>query len=418
MNQENQPTEQKTEVVGATFIEFLTVLVKYRKFLFWFVFTITVGATVYALLAPKWYKSTASVLAADRNDLLSTLSGLSSLAKGFSASKGLAALTGGNTETDRYIAILKSATLTDDIIKKFKLREEYDMEDDYYEKVVKEWQSNLDLEIQDEGNLTITVYDKDPQKAADIANYMVEKLNEINTQLSVTNAKANREFIEKRYLQNLEDIKNLETEMQKFQEKYGVIAVPEQLEATVKSMSSIYLDMYRKEVEYNVVKQMYGVDHPLAHTTQIELNELKKKIDLLNTGKDESQQDVKLLIPFKEAPELGNEYLKIYRNLEIQYKILEFIQPLYEQAKVEEVRNTPSVLVLDKAGPADRKAKPKGSIYAAVSFVSSLMLGLFIVFLIEFFAKMKIYAPQKYDFIRAAISADLGMIMKNRKKNA
>ncbi len=397
MNQISRSSEQQTELVGTTFIEFLTVLVKYRKFLFWFVFMITVSATAYALLSPKWYKSTASVLAAERNDLLSTLSGLSSLAKGFSASKGLAALTGGSTETDRYIAILRSATLTDDIIKRFKLREEYNMEDDYYEKVVKKWQSNLDLEIQEEGNLTITVYDKDPQKAADIANYMVDKLNEINTQLSVTSAKANREFIEKRYLQNLEDIKNLETEMQKFQEKYGVIAVPEQLEATVKSMSDIYLDMYRKEMEYNVVKQMYGKDHPLTHTTQIELNELKNKIDLLNAGKDASQKEVKLLIPFKEAPEMGNQYLKIYRNLEIQYKILEFIQPLYEQAKVEEVRNTPSVLMLDKAGPADRKAKPKGSIYAAVSFVVSVILGIFIIFFLELLYKIKSINPHKYD---------------------
>ncbi|MGK9477431.1 GumC family protein [Melioribacter sp. OK-6-Me] len=397
MNRINQSTEHQVEIVGSSFIEFLSVLVKYRKFLFWFIFTITAGTTIYALLAPKWYKSTASVLAAERNDILSTLSGLSSLAKGFSASKGLAALTGGNTETDRYIAILKSATLTDEIIKKFRLREEYDMEDDYYEKVVKKWQSNLELEIQDEGNLTITVYDKDPQKAADIANYMVNRLNEINTQLSITNAKANREFIEKRYLQNLTDIKNLETEMQKFQEKYGVIAVPEQIEATVKSMSGIYLDMYRKEVEFNVVKQIYGIDHPLVHTTEIELNELKKKIDLLNSGKDVSQKNIKLLIPFKEAPELGNEYLKIYRNLEIQYKILEFIQPLYEQAKVEEVRNTPSVLVLDKAGPADRKAKPKGSIYAAVSFVGSVILGIFIIFILELFYKIKSINPGKYE---------------------
>ncbi len=391
--------QASNEKVGNTFFEFLVITVKYRWFLFWFVFVITAGATAYALLAPKWYKSTASVLPAEKNDLLSTLSGISSLAKGFSASKGLAALTGQNSETDRYMAILMSATVTDDIIKKFDLRKEYDLENDYYEKVVKEWQSNFELEIADEGNLTITVFDKDPKKAANIANYLVDRLNEINTKLSVSNAKSNREFVEKRYTQNVKDINDLEDSMRNFQQKYGVIAVPEQLEATVKSMSAIYADMYKKEIEFNVLKQTYGADHPVTSTAKIELNELQKKINALNAGTDASQKDVKLLIPFKQAPELGNEYLKIYRNLEIQYKILEFVQPLYEQAKVEEARNTPSVLVLDKAGPADRKAKPKGSIFAAVGLVSSLIVGLFIVFFLELFERLKVTEPEKYNYI-------------------
>ncbi len=410
----NQNDQMQT--VGSTFFEFLTITVKYRWFLFWFVFIITAGATTYALLAPKWYKSTASVLPAEKNDLLSTLSGISSLAKGFSASKGLAALTGGNSETDRYMAILMSATVTNDIIKKFGLRKEYDYEDDYYEKVVKEWQSNLELEIQDEGNLTITVYDKDPKKAADIANYMVERLNEINTELSVTNATANREFVEKRYLQNVKDINDLEDGMRKFQEKYGVIAVPEQLEATVKSMASIYTDLYKKEIELSVLNQTYGSDHPVTTTTKIELDELQKKIDRLNAGTDKSQQDVKLLIPFKQAPELGNEYLKIYRNLEIQYKILEFVQPLYEQARVEEARNTPSVLVLDKAGPADRKAKPKGTIYAAISAVVSIIVGFFLVFLHVLIIKMKESNLELYKYITTSLKNDfrLGRV-KDRK---
>jgi tyrosine-protein kinase Etk/Wzc len=413
MSDQNKSSEEK---VGNTFFEFLAVTVRYRKFLFWFVFIITIGATAYALLAPKWYKATASVLPAEKNDLLSTLSGISGLAKGFSASKGLAALTGGNPETEKYVAILKSATITDDVINKFELRKEYDKENDYYEKVVKEWQSNSDFEIQDEGNLTISVHDKDPQKAADIANYLINRLNEINTTLGVTNAKANREFIEKRYFQNVDDVNNLETNMKKFQEKYGVIAVPEQLEATVKSMSSIYVELYKREVEYNVQRQTYGSDHPMTANSRLEMNELKKKIDQLNSGTDPSQKDVKLLIPFKTAPTLGNEYLKIYRNLEIQYKILEFIQPLYEQARIEEVRNTPSVLVLDKAVPADRKAKPKGSLYALIALVCSVIIGFSIIFTKELLHKFKEAEPQKYHYLTDWIKSDFRRIYNRGKK--
>ncbi len=410
--------KNQEERIGNTFFEFLTITVKYRKFLFLFVFIITAGATTYALLAPKWYKSTASVLPAEKTDLLSSLSGLGSLAKGFSASKGLAALTGGNEETDRYMAILMSATVTNDVIRKFDLVKEYEYEDDYYEKVVKEWQSNLELEIADEGNLTITVFDKDPQKAADIANYLVERLNELNTVLGVTNAKANREFVEKRYFQNVKDINNLEDSMKAFQEKYGVIAVPEQLEATVKSMSNIYADLYKKEVELNVLKQTYGVDHPVTATTKIELSELQKKINQLNAGTDASQKDVSLLIPFKQAPELSNAYLKIYRNLEIQYKILEFVQPLYEQARVEEARNTPSVIVLDKAGPAERKAKPKGTIYAIISVVVSLIIGYLIVFIHVLVMKLKESNFELYSYITSSLTNDFRLGRAKDRKSS
>ncbi|NJD23515.1 MAG: hypothetical protein FIA82_12760 [Melioribacter sp.] len=401
----NQDSDNK--IAGNTFFEFLTVTVRYRWFLIWFVLIITLAATAYALIAPKWYEATASVLPAEKTDLLSSISGLSNLAKGFSASRGLAALTGRNTETDKYVAILKSATITDDVIKKFDLRKEYDREDDYYDKVVKDWQSNCILEIQDEGNLTISVLDKSPQKASDIANYLVQRLNEVSTVLGVTNAKANREFVEKRYFQSVNDITNLENDMKLFQQKYGVIAVPEQLKATVESMSKIYVDYNQKEIKMNVMKQTYGNDHPLYINAKLEMDELKKKIDQLNSGTDSSQKEVNLLIPFKKAPQLGNDYLKIYRNLEIQYKILEFIQPLYEQAKIEEVRNTPSVLVLDNASPPDRKAKPKGTIYALVSFVSSLLVGYFLIFIKEMFLKLKTTDPERHKLIFSLLKSDL-----------
>ena len=397
-----EANQAKEYTVGHSLIEFLTTLVKYRWFLFLFVFIITASATIYALLSPKWYKASASVLAAEQTDFLGAFGGLSSLVKGFSPSKGLAALTG-TSELDRYMAILKSGTMINDVIQKYNLREVYEMEDDYYEKVVKSFMGNLEMDVEDEGNLVVSVFDKDPQKAADIANYMIAKLNEINTRLSVTNAKANREFIERRYLENVNDINQLETDMKDFQEKYGVIAVPEQLESTVKAMSDIYANLVQKEVALNVIKRTYGENSPLKEKLDIEVQELKKKIDKLNAGTKLSEGEVNLLIPFKKAPMLVNKYLKIYKDLEIQYKILEFVQPMYEQAKVEEVRNTPSVLVLDQAGPPERKAKPRGSVYLLISFLSSSLIGLIIVFSIEGVNKMKQIAPDKYEYIRKSL---------------
>ncbi len=389
--------------VGHSLIEFLVVLVKYRWFLFLFIFIITAGATTYALLATKWYKASASVLPAEKTDFLGSLGGLSSLVKGFSPTKGLAALTG-TSEVDRYMAILKSGTMTDDVIKKFNIREEYELEDAYYEKVVKSFINNLEIDVEDEGNLVVSVYDKDPKKAAAIANYMIAKLNEMNTVLGVTNAKANREFIERRYLENISTIDTLEIQIKNFQEKYGVVAVPQQIQATVEAMAGIYAELAQKEVELSVMKRTYGEDSPLTLKAEIGVQELNKKINSLNAGKEVSDDGVNLLIPFKKAPGLGYKFFQIYKDLEIQYKILEFVQPMYEQAKVEEVRNTPSVLVLDHAGPPERKARPKGSLYFVISFFASTFFGLLIVFTLEGLKKIKSIAPDKYNYMRTSLS--------------
>jgi len=398
MEDNKKTANGKEESVGNTFIEFLIVVARYKLFLFLFVSLITVGATAYALLAAKWYEATASVLPAENTDLLSALSGMSTIAKGFSASKGLAALTKSNNESDKYIAILQSRTLTDEVIEKYNLRKEYDLEDDFAEKVRKAWKTNLNVELQNEGNLTISVLDKSPQKASEIANYLVQRLNEINADLNAKNAKANREFVEKRYKKNLKDIDSLETAMKNYQTKTGVIAIPEQIESTIKTMSTIYGEYLMKDIEVNALKKQVG-DSPQLQAAKIQVEELGKKINQLNAGIDESQKDSKFLIPFKQAPELASGYLNIYKDLQIQYKILEIVTPFYEQAKIEEIKNMPSVIVLDHAIVPDRKAKPKGTIYAIVSFVCSIITGLFIVFTYELFRKLKINQPEKYNYI-------------------
>lgn len=389
--------EEKENLVGSAFLDILYIVSKSRKFLFIFIFVISSGAILLAVLTPKEYKATASVLPAVESGLLSSLSGISALAKSFSPFQGLSSLSGSG-EIDRYIAILNSKSVQHRVIDSFNLRKVYDLESEEMWKVEKVLSGNVDFSLEDEGNLLISVYDQSPVLSARMANYMVDLLNEINTKLHVTNAKATREFIEKRYMQNLDDIADLEMQMKDFQEMYGVIAVPEQIEATVKSFAELYVDLAREEVAFNVLKKTVNEENPLLKIKEIELEEIKASMSQLSTG-TAITKNPKVFIPLNVAPKLVNKYLNIYKNLEIQYTIAEFLTPVYEQAKIEEIRNTPSVLVLDKAYPPERKARPKISLYGLIGFVVSLVLGLFIVFTLESFRKMEQINPQKFSYI-------------------
>jgi tyrosine-protein kinase Etk/Wzc len=390
---------------ASSLLDFLSVITKYRKFISRFILLCTVITAIIVLLLPKWYKSTASVFPAEKADLLGGLEGIASLAKSFSPSKALSSISG-NSEADRYLAILKSGTVLNAVIQKFDLVHVYDITDYPIENTIKELLTNVDFKIEDEGNITITVYDKDPQRAADMTNYFVEMLNKTNTGLQGQNARGNRQFIEERYKKNLSDLAKAEDSLKSFQKKYGVIALPEQMEASIKAAAEITGQLALKEVQANVLRRTQSADNPSVIATQIEIDELHNKLTQMNRGTNIPQNEMKVFVPFNKIPDLGGEYIRWFRDVEIQYKILQFLTPLYEQAKVEEQRQTPSVIILDSAIPAERKAKPKVSLYALIAFVVSALLSMLIIFSIEGFERLRASDPVRFNTILNYLRSD------------
>lgn len=402
---ESKAGEENVQTPANTLIEFLSVITKYRKFISRFVVLATVATTIITLLMPKWYKSTASVFLAEKTDILGALEGVSSLAKAFSPAKALTSLTG-NPETDRYLAILKSGTVLNAVIQKFDLVKVYDITSYPGEKTAKELLNNTEFKVEDEGNLTVTVYDKDPQRAADMANFFIEVLNNTNTELQVQNARSNRQFIEERYNKNLKDLAGAEDSLKAFQKKYGVIAMPEQTEASIKAAAEITAQLALKEVQAGVLRRTQSPEHPSVVAAMIEIDEIHRKLSQMNSGAGLAAGEMKVFVPFSKVPDLGGEYIRKYREVEIQYKILQFITPLYEQAKVEERRQTPSVLVLDTAAPAERKSKPKVSLYALMALVISLVVSFFVVFTLELIERLKRSNPQRFASIVSTLRSD------------
>lgn len=406
----NKPEEstrenQETQVVGSALVDFLEVITKHRRFISRFVLSVTVVVTIITLLMPKWYKSTASVFPAEKAELLGALEGISSLAKNLSPARALSAL-GSNPEADRYMAILKSGRVVGAVIEKFKLDSVYDISSYKAEKTAKELLSNTEFTVEQEGNITTSVYDRDPQRAADMANYFVEMLNKTNTELQVQNARGNREFIQERYNKNLRDLASAEDSLKAFQKRYGIIAMPEQVEASIKAAAEITARLALKEVQAGVLRRTQSGDNPSVAAAQIEIDELRQKLSEMNSGVSLSPGELRVFVPFRSVPDLGGEYVRRYRDVEIQYKILQFITPLYEQAKVEEKRQTPSVLVLDKAGPAERKSKPKVSLYALIALVVSLLISTVVVFFLEMIEKLKSAHPDRFDALTSTLRAD------------
>lgn len=408
--------EQKDQTQGSALLDFLAVVTTYRRFVSRFIIGTTLLTILIALILPKWYRSTASVFPAERADLFGSIDGVSSLMKSFSPARTLSSLAG-NTETDRYVVILKSKTVLSAVIEKFDLVRVYDITSYPEEYTTKELLSNVDFVAESEGNLSITVYDKDPQRAADMANYFVEMLNSINARLQVQNAQGNRIFIEERYKKNLVDLAAAEDSMKAFQKKYGVIAMPEQTQASIKAAAELTAQLALKEIQESVLRRSQTADHPAVIAQQLEIDELRQKLDQMTNGSVGRPGTMDIFVPFKKVPELGAEYVRRYRQVEIQYKILQFIAPLFEQAKVEERRQTPSVIVLDKGRPAERKAKPRISLYALIALVASTFLSIIVVMTREMIVQLRLSDPDRFQTIIATLGSDwLGLRFWRERK--
>ena len=105
----------------------------------------------------------------------------------------------------------------------FNLAEVYGIPSSELYKAVDELESNINLRVNEEGTFTIEVTDRDPVRVASMARSIVTILDQINQKLGTTEARSNREFLEQRVADNLQEMRKTEEALKDFQEKHGFL---------------------------------------------------------------------------------------------------------------------------------------------------------------------------------------------------
>ncbi len=359
-------------------LDYLVVLAEYKRTIAKIVgVTIVAAIVLFFLILSRWYKSVATVMPPKEKSSLSLLTSISKAAAPL-RSLGLGAQS---DEISQFLTILNSRRVAEAVIRKFDLQKVYKLAD--IDKTIKELEGNVSFTTgKEDVSVDITVYDTDPQRAADMANYYVDVLNNVYQQMSATEAKGNREFIEKRYVANVDDLAKAEDNLRSFQKKYHVYSIPDQVKGAVEAAAAIQSQIALKEVQLGLLKRTTTADNIQQQTISMEIDQLRKQLNVMNTGEKSDTSNFAIFAPFSRAPDIGIEYLRAYRELELQNKIMELILPLLEEAKIEEQRDTPAVLVLDKGVPAIRHSKPKRLTYvllcAAASFLLTYLVCLYL----------------------------------------
>ena len=404
-------------------INFFTVVARQRRLIIVNFLIVCSLTAVYSLLMPKTFTARATILAPqDESEFL----GLSSLINNLPIGKlGLGMVS---EETYMFTAILNSRTVMEAIAKKFNLQELYKTKN--LEETVKELREQVSVEINEDLTISVAVSsatgflasEEDEnvirKRAADMTNAFLEELDQVNKQLKTEKARNNRIFIEKRYQQNMDDLKKAEVALKDFQETHGLIALPEQTEASIKAAAELKAQATVKEIEVAVLSKYVSGSHVELVRAKNELRELNRKLDEMNTGTNEGldvqngKSDAKLFVPFNQAPELGLQYVRLYREVTLEQKIMEFLLPQYELAKIQEAKDTPTVQVLDEAVMPIKRTKPKRTIMVLAAGLLSIFFSVVAILLQEYVRTLESTRSEDYQKLREIVQSVRGDIRK------
>lgn len=333
--------------------EFIIVFKKNLKFiLFSTLIALIVSIIVAFFILKPVYLSSGTVKAAAKT------SGLSGLLGGGFADLGdfgdlASGTSGASKELALYQDILYSRRVAVESITRFNLNDEWKFR--FTDEAVKNFRDNI-LEVtqnKQAGTLTISIYDENPQRAKDIVDFLIVDLNNINIELNVQNAKNNRVFIEERYNLGRLELKQAEDSLKVFQDVYGV-APDIIIKAAVQSQVQLETEIKSEEVKLDILRKILSPGEAEIKAQEEKIAALK--LQLLNI-QNSNVKDGSLNL--KGSPELVLDFMRLQRNVEIQTKVLAFLLPIYEQSKIEENKETPTVLILDQPFVPEKKAKPK-----------------------------------------------------------
>lgn len=369
----------------------------------WNTAILAVAAVVVALILPKEFRAATAIFPPEEESF--SLSGLSSFLSGNGLLSSRASLPLLATPSDIYAAVLKSRTLRDELIDRFQLEQVYHAKN--RDAAFRRLEHTMSVKVGPEGIVAVRVYDRDPQRAADICNAAIEILDRLNREKRHGAASEARQFIEKRLAQNVVELRAAEDSLRGIQESTQVFVPDEQARAVIEAAAQVEVQLLLREVDLGVLSSQVGPQHPERMAVEREVNSLRQQLSALEAGRSSGEQ-TRFDIPLKDYPARSLRYLRALREVKVQEAIYELLTQQYEQFRIQESRDTPTVQVLDRAVPPLLKARPIRSLLCigitAVGFVLSVLLA----GALEWLRQTRERAPARFEQLRR-IAREMGM---------
>lgn len=362
-------------------LDYFYLLFKARKFIVVNMIVVTVLAAVISFFLPKYYKSTALLLPPQEqkqafgfSDMLSSIP-ITRLQLGTRGSP-----------VDLAIGILKSETVSISIIDQFNLVKAYGVQNrDQARSILK---GLTDIKLSKEGLIEITVQDREPVRSAQLTNSYIAILDSIKQSMNQFKAKERADFIERQIHENEESIRQAENDLKAFQIKTKAVSPYQQQRVAISVSAQLEMDLMKQENQLKEYRsKSFSDSHPVVRDL---LNTIKFSEEMLHLMRFGSSDKVResLFVPLQEAPDLTLQFAKLERRVEILGMLEQLLRQHYEESRIEQVNNTSTVTILDRARPPQQKFRPKRKLIVLVAAAGSLFFSIVTILLVEFFTRL------------------------------
>jgi uncharacterized protein involved in exopolysaccharide biosynthesis len=300
-----------------------------------------------SLLLPPWYRATGSLLPPAEEE---TGFGIGRLLKS-GVVPGLKVPTE-SMPADVYLAILGSRRINEAIVRRFDLQRRYKTR--YMEAAIWELQQHVKFKLTDAGLIEIAVEDRSAQQAADMLNAYMEELDRFNREARTTKGRQTRVFVEGRLAENRRDLAQAEDRLAQYQASHKAAVLSPETSTAVEQAARLYAQRTALLVRLGVVRSYsHGTDE------EAQINEQLAQLDR----------------QLAALPATGLELARLVREVKTYEALYALLMSQYEEARIEEARDVPSVDVLDPAVPPQRKSRPARTLMVAGAFLLSLAVG-------------------------------------------
>lgn len=335
------------------------------------------AGTLLAFFIPKRYESTTQLMPPDgqSNSGMAMLAALTGKAGGGLGSVA-GDLLGVKNSGALFIGILGSSAVQDRLIARFDLRKVYGcrLEREARQKLA---ENTFAFEDRSSGIISITASDRDPQRAAAIAQAYIEELNHLVAELSTSAAHRERIFLEERLAAVKQNLDEASKQFSQFASKNTAIDIKEQGKAMIDAAATLMGQSIAAESELRGLEQIYTANNVRVRSVQARVTELHEQLQKLD-GKpgqpSNAHEETDSPYPtLRNLPLLGVTFADLYRETKVQETVYETLTEEYEMAKVQEAKEMPSVKVLDPAKVPERQSYPPRLVIITLCLMLALM---------------------------------------------
>jgi uncharacterized protein involved in exopolysaccharide biosynthesis len=362
-------------------LDISVLLVRDRRFIVRFVAGAALLSALISLVLPVKYEAkivlmppqpqTSSMASA----LLSGLGGVGSvgsLGSLGSLAGGLGSL-GIKTQSDLYVSLLKTRTVEDAMIRRFNLMSEYRAK--RMSDARKEFERRTTVLAGTKDNLiTITLEDRNPERAAQLANGYVEEFRQLSASLAITEAARRRLFFEQQLQPAKENLAEAEEAMRKTQQTTGVLQIDSQARALIESAAVLRAQVTAKEVQIEAMRSYAAEDNPDLILVKQQLSALQKQLQQLAGSDRDPGSDI--VLSKGRVTGSGLEFIRRYRDLKYHETVYELLTKGLELAKLDEARQGEVLQTVDSAVPPDKKSFPPRQIIVVLSTVIAFLIAI------------------------------------------